>query len=1212
MAHHWPFALKNGIASPTNELVIAIGNMSSTTYDPDLIQSNFYDREYHTGTISAVDITGLSKVAFLNVGLTVGKVAPGYHVHFCCDGNMAANLYDPQGINKDVFNRENHTDTQNISTVTGLNQVATLNVGGSSFEVSAGDHYHPYLDYDIYNPRILVSDAFNRSSHSGLQSIDTISGLGDSAPLSVGQHPNEVASGYHTEYHLMVGADEYNNGKIGVPPQPHPRDNLKVLYGLGYWGTPFLLTHDLHVNKEAVPTMLPSSLSTDGNCGLSPKPLAGDDFKVLTSNGLWEYLSDILSYLPSIPLNILPQFTAVSSGIVPKPKMNENYKLLADGVWKSLNEILQNTVLHHSIFTPFVGAGATPGEIGVVPKPLASDYKKLLLGNGTWSTANEAITLSNDVLAVADIPVFTQSDSGLVPKPFAGDNKNVLAVYGEWATPSEIVDSMTLLPISSIPEMIAAEPMVHGSAGMLPKPLQGDNSKILRGDKTWVTINQALLESGSTFNTDKFEEMFGPTDDADGYKGLVPKPLASMQSYVLTSSSWKSFDSVITDGSEVFDRSAVATMLPAATETSGVHGFVPQPMVDDVNKFLVGGATWMPASNNVVYIGEWDTSITYNLNNIVLDGANSFICVLENNGQTTTDVTYWKPFCSSGQIGFTGPQGKGLEIDDLETRELLHSNMINSTNSIFDGIVHSYIKNSERKFNRLLNDSSLSVDNAIFEDGGYINTVYPFVGLDSKGKVLQDFKLSFDNLMGVATAVSVPSIRTNGIRLCLKMHGSHGLRDGSLDVLIFSTVDGTPGIDGKLSNNVEMVAECSMVVSDIKEDYEWYTIPFPTIGISGNVVIAIAPTDIGQAYIFVAITNESLTSSSNLFDFEYTSVHPHVGTQTIHSDKDLFFVLERETQPLTISDVIGIAPGNIGVIAGGYNGNAYTDGLEKTNIAIGTTTTNFGALSIGRGGCSSISNGMNARMLICGGIFGASSTNIIESVIITTPANASSFGELTTSSEGQNAVSNGTDARGVVSNHGSGSSFVDILNIDSISNAASYQGYGLQGDKTSCASVSNGKGSRALFVGGTSSILSEGTTSINYWNIKSLGAVRSFGDLNFKSQGGSAISDDVNKVVVAGGYSENSSVSNIDYLGINTLSNATVYGNLSEARYCAASLSNGTNNRGLFCGSLGSPSVSNPIKSIDSIRFDTGAGVTDFGDLLSSKGLMSGASNSAL
>ena len=51
---------------------------------------------------------------------------------------------------------------------------------------------------------------------------------------------------------------------------------------------------------------------------------------------------------------------------------------------------------------------------------------------------------------------------------------------------SEVLSEIT----GSFSEMVGATSLQDGSAGTVPQPLAGDQGKFLRGDATWVTINQ--------------------------------------------------------------------------------------------------------------------------------------------------------------------------------------------------------------------------------------------------------------------------------------------------------------------------------------------------------------------------------------------------------------------------------------------------------------------------------------------------------------------------------------------------------------------------------------------------------------------------------------------------------------------------------------------------------------------------------------------------
>jgi hypothetical protein len=108
--------------------------------------------------------------------------------------------------------------------------------------------------------------------------------------------------------------------------------------------------------------------------------------------------------------------------------------------------------------------------------------------------------------------------------------------------------------------MIGATSGAAGSAGLVPAPSAGDDSKFLRGDGLWGNPTAA--------------QMIGATSSSDGSGGSVPAPLTGEQNKVLSGGgTW--IDSVLKDRVLVLTTSSAVSALPydfsnAAVETDMV------------------------------------------------------------------------------------------------------------------------------------------------------------------------------------------------------------------------------------------------------------------------------------------------------------------------------------------------------------------------------------------------------------------------------------------------------------------------------------------------------------------------------------------------------------------------------------------------------------------------------------------------------------------
>jgi len=136
--------------------------------------------------------------------------------------------------------------------------------------------------------------------------------------------------------------------------------------------------------------------------------------------------------------------------------------------------------------------------------------------------------------------------------------------------------------------------------------------------------------------------------------------------------------------------------------------------------------------------------------------------------------------------------------------------------------------------------------------------------------------------------------------------------------------------------------------------------------------------------------------------------------------------------------------------------------------------------------------------------------------------------------------------------------------VVAIDNSGEIVGYGGVSPKE-CI---NGVGDRGVFGGGYDGINKIKLNNIDYITISSPGNATDFGDLTVEAYVLSATSNGINdRGVFGGGYSQsNGPINIIDYITISIIDNAIDFGDLIAKRYCYGSISNGTNNRGVFGG----------------------------------------------
>ena len=308
------------------------------------------------------------------------------------------------------------------------------------------------------------------------------------------------------------------------------------------------------------------------------------------------------------------------------------------------------------------------------------------------------------------------------------------------------------------------------------------------------------------------------------------------------------------------------------------------------------------------------------------------------------------------------------------------------------------------------------------------------------------------------------------------------------------------------------------------------------------------------------------------------------------------------------------APGERGLIAGGYNSTyspTRTDRIDYITINTLSGGTDFGDLSIGSGGASGTSNGVNGR-----GIFyieydeNDADSNVIDYFTIDTLGDATDFGNVTVARNKAGAVSNGTSERGLLGGGyiGGNSDVIDYVTISTPGNATDF-GNLLAATSYTKGCFSNGTNDRGVWSGGETNALDRSQVT-NYVTISTTGNASSFGSLTTEQKSTAGCSNDTNErgLVLGGSMPSVGYVNTISYFTINSASNSTDFGDLTQARGYEAGLSNGTNERGIAAGGTDGTFRD----TIDYVTISSTGNATDFGDMTFSVQDPAGLSNGAL
>lgn len=141
-------------------------------------------------------------------------------------------------------------------------------------------------------------------------------------------------------------------------------------------------------------------------------------------------------------------------------------------------------------------------------------------------------------------------------------------------------------------------------------------------------------------------------------------------------------------------------------------------------------------------------------------------------------------------------------------------------------------------------------------------------------------------------------------------------------------------------------------------------------------------------------------------------------------------------------------------------------------------------------------------------------------------------------------------------------------------------------------------GTRGIFAGG---LLNSGSTNrIEYVTIASPSNATDFGDLSEATNSGAGVSNGTRGCIALGNATTSGVVNIIEYITIANTGNSTDFGDLTDTRYNIMAGNHGVT-RGIFGGGRNGPPSYTVRNTIDYITVATTGNATDFGDLTSTR-----------
>ena len=717
---------------PDTDTLVNTGDMFKAIYHPDdqLADGDPFDRSNHYGDLTLNMIAGIGPAAYLEVGTTPGTVAASDHTHPCCSGDMLKEIYDPQDLGStigppaDAFDRANHQGSIPASALLDLGDAALLEIGTTAGTVAASEHGHAndYMLASIYDPTGVASNLFDMANHHGTLTIDDVDGWGPAALLEFGTEEGQVASGVHD--HEMLGAkltvDGAFAGERGFVHAPAAGFQDRVFMGNRRWESmETLLASGTTLNVEIQKVLGAPSPQP----GILPDP--PDPSYLMFGDGLWHDPIEQMGLLnitfdPSV-LPVVQPATTVNGkpGVVPAPPDMSTHYVLANGEWKSIEDVLANGPTLSSNLVPLmVGLGnVDPAMKGLCPGPEPSDSDKVLVGTAKWETLSE-IVQSDFQVSIDDFDIMGYASAtglkGLVPPPPPIGAVTVSPATGVVPLPpgtptgqycriivnkkapaNDPANRVYVMQLGIHSDLPGFSPNLFDTSTVTDSEHYGaygtDKINNLNDQDGWYSeidpsyiqldfgVETTVGAVSIDFSTKGAEaasvEILISKDNVTWTPaGLILIPEGEMRgsknyltvpgTAILSSDGWNDLTSMLNSGITVSTEDF--PVFRGVNHADGPYkGLVPEPPPGAEDAYLSSDGSWGEGAANFRAAGEWVTGTSYVINDVVGYNSRSYICVSETNHISPEDDAFWSLFLD---IGLPGPRGTpGLDIPTPET-----------------------------------------------------------------------------------------------------------------------------------------------------------------------------------------------------------------------------------------------------------------------------------------------------------------------------------------------------------------------------------------------------------------------------------------------------------------------------------------------------------------------------------------------------------------